>query len=245
MSTTPHNIAHPGDIAKTVLMPGDPLRTRFIAENYLDNPRLFNNVRGMLGYTGLYKGHSISVMGSGMGLPSIGIYSYELFNFYGVDNIVRIGSAGSYTEEIPLYFMVLVDSCCSESTYAKAQSGDDSHIQYPDKELNDILSQTADRLNIDIFRGPTAAPSIPPIFFTTLTVMVISLPSVKPMAVSAWKWKASPSSIMNAKLSEKKAASLLTVSDSMLTMESLDALEREKAFTKMFHLALESAIAFH
>ncbi|MDD4690886.1 purine-nucleoside phosphorylase [Eubacterium aggregans] len=240
MSTTPHNIAHPGDIAKTVLMPGDPLRARFIAENYLDNPRLFNNVRGMLGYTGLYKGHSISVMGSGMGLPSMGIYSYELFNFYGVDNIVRIGSAGSYTEEIPLYSMVLVDSCWSESTYAKAQSGDESPIQYPDKELNDILSQTADRLNIDIFRGPIHSSDI---FYNAPGYGDFS--AIREAHGCIGVEMESFSLFHNAKLSEKKAASLLTVSDSMLTMESLDALEREKAFTKMFHLALESAIAFH
>ena len=123
--STPHNSAEKGQIAKTVLMPGDPLRAKFIAETFLENPVQFNAVRNMFGYTGTYKGKTISVMGSGMGMPSIGIYSYELFSQYGVENIIRIGSAGAYSPDLKVFDVVLADSAYSESSYAKVQSGYD------------------------------------------------------------------------------------------------------------------------
>ena len=116
--STPHNRAKNGDFAKTVLMPGDPLRAQFIAETFLESPRLVTDVRGMLGYTGTYQGRPVSVMGSGMGMPSIGIYSYELYTQYGVESIIRIGSAGSYTEKARLFDVVLATGAYSESSYA-------------------------------------------------------------------------------------------------------------------------------
>ena len=128
--STPHNAAKSGEIAKTVLMPGDPLRAKFIAETYLENPVQFNTVRNMFGYTGTYKGHKVSVMGSGMGMPSIGIYSYELYKFYGVENIIRIGSAGAYTDKLNLFDIVLADSAWSESSFAKAQAGDENDTKH-------------------------------------------------------------------------------------------------------------------
>ena len=127
--STPHNRANPGDFAKTVLMPGDPLRAKFIAETFLENPRLVTDVRGMLGYTGTYQGHPVSVMGGGMGMPSIGIYSYELYSQYGVENIIRVGSAGSYTEKAKVFDVVLATGAYSESNYAVTQSGDTDTIQ--------------------------------------------------------------------------------------------------------------------
>ena len=133
--STPHNRAEKGDFAKTVLMPGDPLRAKFIAETFLENPRLVTDVRGMYGFTGTYQGRSISVMGSGMGMPSIGIYSYELFSQYGVENIIRIGSAGSYTDKAKLFDVVLATGAYSESNYAVTQSGDTDDIQQPSCEL--------------------------------------------------------------------------------------------------------------
>ena len=133
--STPHNEAKKGQFAKTVLMPGDPLRAKFIAETFLENPVQVNGVRGMLGYTGTYKGKEISVMGGGMGMPSIGIYSYELFTEYDVDKIIRIGSAGSYSNELKLYDVVLVTGAVSESTSANVQSGYEDDITYPSKEL--------------------------------------------------------------------------------------------------------------
>ena len=136
---TPHNNAKIGEIAKNVLMPGDPLRAKFIAETFLDNIKLVNSVRNMLAYTGTYKGKEITVMASGMGMPSIGIYSYELFNVYGVENIVRVGSSGSYVDKLDVYDVVLADSAWSESTFARTQNGYESDTVYPDKELNEKL----------------------------------------------------------------------------------------------------------
>ena len=145
--STPHNAAASGDIAKTVLMPGDPLRAKFIAETYLENPVQFNTVRNMFGYTGTYKGKKISVMGSGMGMASIGIYSYELYKFYEVENIIRIGSAGAYTDTLKLFDLVLADSAWSESTFAKAQADVDGDIQTPSAELNAEIEAAAARVN--------------------------------------------------------------------------------------------------
>ena len=120
--STPHNSATPGDFAKTVLMPGDPLRAQFIAENFLNDCRLVNNVRGIQGYNGTYKGVPVSVMASGMGMPSMGIYSYELFNFYGVENILRVGSVGALSEKLHVRDIVLAQGACTNSAYA-AQFG--------------------------------------------------------------------------------------------------------------------------
>ena len=128
--STPHNAAEPGDFAKTVLMPGDPLRAKFVAENFLDNPKLVTSVRNCLGYTGTYKGVLVSVMASGMGMPSIGIYSWELFKFYGVENIIRIGSAGSYTERLNVLDVCLADSAFSDSSFARIQGGCRKHIRF-------------------------------------------------------------------------------------------------------------------
>ena len=151
--STPHNRANPGDFAKTVLMPGDPLRAKFIAETFLENPRLVTDVRGMLGYTGTYQGHPVSVMGSGMGMPSIGIYSYELYSQYGVENIIRIGSAGSYTEKAKVFDVVLATGAYSESNYAVTQSGDTDDIQKPSEDLNNALRASAKKQGIPLIEG--------------------------------------------------------------------------------------------
>ena len=150
---TPHNEAKKGDIAKVVLMPGDPLRAKFIAETFLENAVCFNTVRGMLGYTGLYNGKRVSVMGSGMGMPSIGIYSYELFKFYDVENIVRIGSAGSYTDKAKLFDVVLAAGAVSESNYARVQSGFEGDITLPSQSLNDKLRASAAKQGIPLIEG--------------------------------------------------------------------------------------------
>ena len=147
---TAHNEAEKGEIARIVLMPGDPLRARHIAQTYLDQPVQFNAVRGMLGYTGEYRGRKVSVMGSGMGMPSIGIYSYELFRFYDVDAIIRVGSAGAYVSELNLFDLVLADSAWSESTYALAQSGESQDVQQPDPQLNEIIRSAAHKLQVPL-----------------------------------------------------------------------------------------------
>ena len=128
--STPHNSAEKGQFAKCVLMPGDPLRAKFVAEHFLEDIKLVNQVRNMLAYTGTYQGRPVSVMASGMGMPSIGIYSYELYKFYDVDSIIRIGSAGAYDEKLKLYDLILADSAYSRSSYALCQSGDTEEIQY-------------------------------------------------------------------------------------------------------------------
>ena len=150
---TPHISAEKGDFAKTVLMPGDPLRAKFIADTFLKDVRQVTGVRGMLGFTGTYEGRPISVMGSGMGMPSIGIYSYELFKFYDVDNIIRIGSAGSYTDSAKLFDTVLATGAVSESNYARVQSGNDHDITFPSEELNDKLRASAKKQGIKLIEG--------------------------------------------------------------------------------------------
>ena len=132
---TAHNTAAKGDIAKTVLMPGDPLRAKFIAETFLEDVVQFNSVRNMFGFTGTYKGEKVSVMGSGMGMPSIGIYSYELYTVYDVENIIRIGSAGAYVEDLALYDVVLASASYSESSFAKTQNEYDKDIIYPSEKI--------------------------------------------------------------------------------------------------------------
>ena len=139
---TPHNHAEKGQIAKTVLMPGDPLRAKFIAETFLEQAELVNDVRGMYAYTGTYHGRPLTVMGSGMGMPSIGIYSYELYSQYGVENIIRIGSAGSYTEKAKLFDVVLVTAAYSESSYARTQNGFSGDTIPPSEKLNGDLRKS-------------------------------------------------------------------------------------------------------
>ncbi len=150
---TPHNNANYGDIAKVVLMPGDPLRAKYIAENFLENPVCFNEVRGMLGYTGMYKGKKISVMGSGMGIPSVGIYSYELYKFYDVDKIIRIGSCGAYTEDLELLDTFLVDRTYCEGNFALTFMNSNEHCMYGSRELNDTIVKVAKNMNIELKVG--------------------------------------------------------------------------------------------
>ena len=146
--STPHNQAQKGEVAKVVLMPGDPLRAKYIAENFLENPVCFNTIRNMFGYTGYYKGKKVSVMGSGMGMPSIGIYSYELYSQYDVDTIIRIGSAGGYTPDLKLFDVTLIESAYSRSSFAQVQSNDPDDIQYPDEELCQTIKDCASNLNL-------------------------------------------------------------------------------------------------
>lgn len=151
--STPHNAANKGDFAKTVLMPGDPLRAQFIAETFLHEPKLVTGVRGMLGYTGTYEGVPVSVMGSGMGMPSIGIYSWELFTQYGVENIIRVGSAGSYSPEAKVFDVVLASGAYSESSYAKTQNGFAGDVTLPSPALCNALRKSAARLGIPMIEG--------------------------------------------------------------------------------------------
>ena len=234
--STPHIAAEPGDFAKTVLMPGDPLRAQFIAETFLQDVRQVTAVRGMLGFTGTYQGRPISVMGSGMGMPSIGIYSYELFKFYGVDNIVRIGSAGSYTDKAKLFDVVLASGAVSESSYAKTQSGFEGHITFPSRSLNEKLKASAAKQGIPLIEGNIHSSDVfyrqpsdeKPTYWEKLRdeqgCVCVEMESFALFA--------------NAQILGKNAACLLTISDSFVSPEITTAEQRQKSFTDMMKVAL-------
>jgi purine-nucleoside phosphorylase len=232
---TPHIEAEKNQIAKTVLMPGDPLRAKFIADTFLENVEKFNNVRNMFGYTGTYKGRKISVMGSGMGMPSIGIYSYELYKFYNVENIIRIGSAGAYTKDLELYDVLLVDRAWSESTYAKTQGGEVSEYTYPSKQLNGKLESIAKDLNIHTTKGTIHSSDV---FYRENHKEYLTINKEKGCIAVEME---SFALFHNAKVLNKNAACLLTVSDNLVTHEETTAEERQNAFTNMMKIALELA----
>ncbi len=233
---TPHiEVKEEGIIAKTVLMPGDPLRAKFIAEKFLENVEQFNTVRNMFGFTGTYKGRKISVMGSGMGMPSIGIYSYELFNSYGVENIIRIGSCGAYTDELDLYDVLLATDAWSESSYAKVQSGYDKDAIEADAELNERIENIAKELNIPVRSGRIHSSDV--FYRENFKEFEGIRDNHGCMAVEMESFAL----FANAKVLGKKAACLLTVSDSLVTGELTTSEERQNAFTKMMEIALELA----
>jgi purine-nucleoside phosphorylase len=233
--STPHIEAKLEQIAKTVLMPGDPLRAKYIADNYLEDVEKFNNVRNMFGYTGTYKGKRISVMGSGMGMPSIGIYSYELYKFYNVENIIRIGSCGAYTADLNLYDVILVESSWSESSYAKTQAGHDIDTTYPSKELNDKLEKIANNLDIPYIKAKIHSGDV--FYRQDFNEYKKIRDEHQCLAVEMESFAL----FHNATILNKNAACLLTVSDNIVTHEETTAEERQNAFTKMMDIALGMA----
>lgn len=236
--STPHNSANPGDIAKLVLMPGDPLRAKVVAETYLENPVQINTVRGMLGYTGTYKGHRVTVMGSGMGMPSIGIYSYELFKFYDVDAIIRIGSTGGMLPEIKVYDVILASAAYSASSYAYEQSGCEDHTILPSAQLNERLRKAAKELGYPIVEGVIHSSDI---FYYEDNVAAERLKrNVEEHHTIAAEME-SFALFHNANVCGKEAACLLTVSDNMVTHQETTAEERQNSFTRMMEIALEAA----
>jgi len=233
---TPHiQVKEKGIIAETVLMPGDPLRAKFIAEKFLQNVEQFNEVRGMLGFTGTYKGRKISVMGSGMGMASIGIYSYELFAFYDVKQIIRIGSCGAYDKKLKLYDVLLVDESWSESSFAKAQSGRTEDVMKADQALNDQIEKVAKNLDIPIQRGRIHSSDV---FYRENFEGFNAIRDEH--GCSAVEME-SFALFANADSLGKKASCLLTVSDSLVSGEVTTSEERQNAFTKMMEIALELA----
>lgn len=233
---TPHiEVKEEGIIAKTVLMPGDPLRAKYIADNFLENVEQFNTVRNMFGFTGTYKGRKISVMGSGMGMPSIGIYSYELFNSYGVENIIRIGSCGAYTDELNLYDVLLASDAWSESSYAKVQSGYEADAIAATPALNEKIENIAKELNIPVRTGRIHSSDV--FYRENFKEFEGIRDNHGCMAVEMESFAL----FANAKVLGKNAACLLTVSDSLVTGELTTSEERQNAFTKMMEIALELA----
>lgn len=232
---TPHNEALKGEIAKTVIMPGDPLRAKYVAEKYLKDYKLVNSVRGMYAYTGYYKGNKVTVMAHGMGNPSMGIYSYELFKFYDVENIIRIGSAGSINDNIPLKSVVLVDKTYSLSSYAKVLNNDDSNEKESSISLNDRIIKAANLNNIKLVKSNVFCSDV--YYNETEDIKVLrekyncNLVEMETFALFA-----------NAKYLNKKASCVLTVSNSLITGEELPSKERQTDFDEMIKLALESIL---
>ena len=232
---TPHITAEKGQIARTILMPGDPLRARFIAETFLENAVEFNRVRGMLGFTGTYKGKPVSVMGSGMGMPSIGIYSYELYTQYDVEAIVRIGSAGGYQDTLKLFDVVLVTDAYSESTFARSQNGfTGSHIA-PDEGLNKRLRESAGKLGYALIEGCIHSSDV---FYHEARAGAPYWQQVMAEHNCLGVEMESFALFHNAAVTGKKAACLLTISDMLCSSQITTAEEREKGFTRMMEIAL-------
>ena len=237
--STPHNEANKGDFAKTVIMPGDPLRAKYIAENFLDDYKLVNQVRGMLAYTGTYKGKEISIMAHGMGMPSVGIYSYELFKFYDVENIIRIGSCGGYKPELKLFDIILSENVFSESNYALTLNNDDCHIVSSSKELNSIIENTAKETNTNIISGNTVSTDCFDVYMTDVNKFMKRLPeNFNPVSVEMEAFAL----FYNAKLLNKKASCLMSVVDSKFIKNVATAEERQTGLSNMIKLALDSAI---
>ena len=231
---TAHNSAKAGDFAKTVLMPGDPPRAKYIAETYLENPRQVNAVRNMFGYTGTYKGKEISVMGGGMGMPSIGIYSYELFNFYDVDQVIRIGSAGAFQDNIKLMDVVIGMGACTDSNYAYQYGLPGTFAPIADYELLNRAVETAKRQGTNVVVGNVLSSDV---FYNAMS-NVNDL--WRDMGVLAVEMEAA-ALYMNAAKAGKKALCMLTISDHLYTGESLSAEDRQLGFGKMMEIALELA----
>lgn len=237
--STPHNEANVGDFAKTVIMPGDPLRAKYIAETFLEDYKLINSVRGMYAYTGKYKGKEISVMAHGMGMPSMGIYCYELYKFYNVENIIRIGSCGAYDKNLKLFDVVLSDSVYTEGNFALTCNNDDCHIVNSSSFLNDIVSNTSKELNIPIVKGNTICTDMVDFYMTDVNKFLNRIPdSFNPISAEMEAFAL----FYVAKMFNKNACCLMSVVDSMYIDSEATPEERETGLTNMIKLALESSI---
>ena len=231
---TPHNAAQKGQIAKTVLMPGDPLRAQYVADHYLEDAVCFNTVRNMFGYTGTYKGHEVSVMGSGMGIPSIAIYSYELYHFYDVDTILRIGSAGGIGPDVKLRDIVIGQAACTDSNYAAQYDLPGTIAPIGDFGLLRRAAEIADErqlpyrvgnlLSSDVFYSPEDWSRR----WADMGVLAIEMEAA--------------ALYLNAMAAGKRALGIMTVSDLPLSGEGLTPDERQTSFTQMMELALEVAV---
>ena len=232
---TPHINAPEGAFAPTVLMPGDPLRSKFIADNFLEDPVLVNNVRGVQGYTGTYRGKKVSVMASGMGMPSIGIYSYELFNFYGVENIIRIGSAGALTDRLKLRDVVAGISAYSDSNYGAQFAFQGTLAPCCSYRLLNAAVEAGKRMGCNVVPGPVYSSDA---FYGQGSYN--ATPVLQKLGVLCVEMEAY-ALYLNAAAAGKSALALLTISDSLVTGEALPAEDRQNSFTRMMEIALEIA----
>lgn len=230
---TPHINALEGEIAKVVIMPGDPLRAKYIAENYLKDYKLVNTVRNIYAYTGYYNGKLVTVMASGMGMPSIGIYSYELYKFYNVEKIIRIGTCGVYTDKVKLFDVILVDNAYSDSSFAKVQNGYNDNIISASKELNNKIKETGKNNSIDLVEGTIYSSDV---FYKENDNYEVLRDKYNCLGVEMESFAL----FSNAKVLNKEAACLLTVTDHFITKEKASSTDREKSLNKMIELALKS-----
>ena len=232
---TPHIKAAPEDFAKTVLMPGDPLRAKYIAENFLSDAILVNNVRGIHGYTGKWRGERVSVMASGMGMPSIGIYSYELFNFFGVENIMRIGSAGAMSESVKVRDIIFGMGACTNSSFAVQYNLQGAFAPIASYDMMKIAIEEAEKIGARYCVGNLLSSDT---FYNadqeaTMKWARLGVLGVEMEAAALY---------MNAAYAKKRALAICTVSDHIITGEALDADERQSSFTEMMEIALNTAI---
>lgn len=234
-STTPtaHIESELSQIAKTVIMPGDPLRAKYIAENFLEDVICINTVRNCLGYTGTYKGQNVTVFASGMGMPSIGIYSYELFKYYGVENIIRVGTAGSYTKDIQVLDIVLVDKSYSDSSFAKVQNGFQGDFIASSSDLNQKIIKTSEGLNLKVQKKDIYSSDV---FYNDIESPLIKEHNLKIVEMESFAL------FHNAKILGKNASCLLTISNNFETEEETTSEMREQGFKEMMILALESCL---
>jgi len=227
---TPHIGANYGDIAETVIMAGDPLRIKFMAEHYLENPVLFNNVRGMLGYTGTYKGKRVSLMGHGMGIPSIGIYTYELYNFYGVKTIIRIGSAGSINKDLHVGDLAIAMGACTNSNYGAQYELPGTYAPIADFGLLRKAVETCEQLGYSYKVGNV---------FSSDTFYTENAHNDKWISMGVLAVEMEISALyMNAARSGNRALGICTISDHILTGENTTAEQRQTTFTHMMDVAL-------
>ncbi|MBQ9010957.1 MAG: purine-nucleoside phosphorylase [Clostridia bacterium] len=230
---TPHISAKEGDFARTVLMPGDPLRSKFIAEHYLENPVLVNNTRGVQGYTGTYKGKRVSVMASGMGIPSISIYAYELYNFYNVENIIRIGTAGGVREDVHVRDIVFAMSAYTDSNFGRQYGFDGNVAPCCSFDLLVKAREAAEKIGVNPKIGPMFTSDV---FYNESNNTML----LKKLGILAVEME-SAGLYLNAARAKKNALAICTISDDMNTGEALSAEDRQTTFTQMMEIALEIA----
>lgn len=230
---TEHIEAKKDEIAKTVIMPGDPLRAKKIAETYLEDYKLVNTVRNIFAYTGFYNGKKVTIMASGMGMPSMGIYSYELFKFYDVENIIRIGTCGSYTDSIKLYDTILVENAYSDTNYAYIQNKAEYNSLSSSKELNERIINVANSLNVELKRGTIHSSDV---FYKENDNFKELYEKYNCLGVEMESFAL----FHNAKVLGKNATCLLTVSNSLVDLSTTTSEERQNNFTKMIEIALSS-----
>lgn len=236
---TPHNEAKKEDIANIVIMPGDPLRAKYIAENFLEDYSLVNSVRGMYAYTGYYKGKRLTVMAHGMGMPSVGIYTYELFKIYNVEAIIRIGSCGGYTKDLKLFDIILSENCFSEGNYALTLNNDNCHLISASQELNDVIKSTANSIDVKIHKGNTVCTDCFDLYMTDVNKFLERIPkNFNPLGSEMEAFAL----FYNAKLLNKKAACLMSVVDSKYIDKVATSEERQTGLNNMIKLSLESAL---